>query len=188
MDVVKMLKAFFELASAIINGGFLKLTNKIHLIYSLLDDVVFDIKLGVSRAVILRIHNGGGNLSSSKPTYASVVYEVHRPPLHSIRAETQNIPADRTFMAMLQDVKLNGFVTLDVRSLPDGWLKSFYTIQGIKRAKLFLVKEKRGGFLGLDTKELQILSISTVSSHITLDEDALSVDLIKLVSDIKRNL
>jgi hypothetical protein len=188
IDAFKMLKAFFEFLTAAFKGGFLAVSNRIHFIYDCLGEVVTNEPFGVQRAIVLRVHNGGGNLSASKPTYVSVLYEESRSPLGHIRKDHQNVPADKHMMSMLQEVKLNGQIELKTDQLPPSYLKNFYLSQGVNKARLFFIKEAKGGFLWRQTKELHILSVSTVEEQVSFDAPALAESLTRLASNIKRNL
>lgn len=189
IDAFKMFKALFELLTVAFKGGFTVVSNKIHFIYNRLAETVDTDALGIQRALVLRVHNGGGNLSSSRPTYVSVTYEESRKPLKQISRNYQNILADKHMMRILQDVKLNGEVILNVEDIPDdAYLKDFYTTQGVLHVRIFFIKETKGGFLWRETKELHLLSVSTTETNVNLKSHAANEACLRLRTDIKRNL
>lgn len=187
-DVVKLLTALLHFLSSIAKGGILTITQRVHQVYELMNRVVDREELGIHRMLILRIHNGGGNLSSSRTTYASVVYEECRPPLKTIVERYQSVPSDKYYMHLLQDIRLYGSALVITRDMPESTLRDIFTVQGVVACKFYFIKEKKCGFLWRSSSEMHICSIATADSSVSLEDVRVKEELNQVVSDIRRKL
>jgi hypothetical protein len=189
MEIIKTLGWLFRFLTGLTERRFLKIATKVHIIYNKLDELVQDESLGVHRAVILRIHNGGGNLSTSRPTYHSMLYEECRKPFKSVTMIMQNIPVDKHYMSFLQEVKLNKQVFLSVDSIPSSYMKSYFNSSGITATRTELISEKNNGILfWKKVREIYILAVYTADESVDLKSDALNVAMASALAEIKRNL
>lgn len=88
------------------------------------------------RALIVYTANGGGIPNTRTPVYCTVLYElVHSPGLSPIRQGFQQIPADRGYVKMLQEVMTRDQFDMDTDSMPRGFLHDSYTLEGVKSAR-----------------------------------------------------
>lgn len=95
----------------------------------ILRDIVY--KTGAVNALILKIHNGGSELTEGTPWYSSVIDEA--PTFSDVSAidSWQNRAVDKPYRDLIRTIKENKMHWVLVESMPDSFLKRTYQRMGI---------------------------------------------------------
>ncbi len=95
--------------------------------------------LGGHRAMIIMAHNGGGEVSARKPTYTSILHQVHDE--HLPQEQWREEPVDDGYWTVLQEICQAGqhkYVNLRSDALMKGsQLRNLYEANGIAESIVF---------------------------------------------------
>lgn len=110
----------------------------IHETYGLLLAIMNE--LGCHRVMMLKAENSGGIPRPGHPLTSSVVYEVFRNPLDTIRDKWQQQECDQQYVGLLATVHAEGSKTVKTRKLQrDCYLRDLYEAQNVGRSEIFSI-------------------------------------------------
>lgn len=140
----------------------------------------------IDRALILKMHNGGGKLYAGVIKHISILDEDHTTSVGPIKDDIQHYPADTQYMHLAQMLVADKLVVLETESMTDGMLKRRQVHDNVKVSIIFFIAETEGGLYygALD---------STLPSSTILSDEVFSVletkihKLRRLYEEGKRN-
>lgn len=117
-------------------------THYIAEMYRCLNEIVAE--SGASRAIVLKMTNGGGIPKIGHEIYSTAVYEVFAAHETAITPLWEKQPADVAYVALLSDVLLKGHICIRRSELPrHSILRDVYTSQGTEMAHVYLIHKTR---------------------------------------------
>lgn len=148
-------------------------------IYDNMRMLTTDLSHGIGRVLVLYAHNGGFDLQTGRPAYATCLHEEVRAPFTSVKADYQKIPIDGPYIDMLKQIYLNGYTNINVASMSPCLLKNIYERENVKHARVYFLKHSK--------EALWYISIAS-DGDATFDTPKTAVALTRAVSNIKTRL
>jgi len=92
-----------------------------------------------SRVLLMYTSNGGGVPQAITPIYATALFEVKDVDLEEVKSSFQNFLIDGAHIKMLRQVASGVPYDSSPENMEDGFLKKFYTEEGVVRARFMEV-------------------------------------------------
>lgn len=99
----------------------------------------------IERALILKLHNGGGKLYMGIPKYTTVLHERIVPDIRHSKPDFQYYPIDHEYMLLMQRILTEEVVVLITSEMPEEMLKRRYEADGITVSVVFTISETDAG-------------------------------------------
>ena len=108
-------------------------------VYDVMQRVMADIDC--SRMLLIKVHNGGSVPKVTSTLKSTIIQEVYRAPLSSIKMDWQDREVDMAYIKMLisLDQSADGTISISRDNMEDGMLKHTYQAHGIKSSMLSYV-------------------------------------------------
>lgn len=147
---------------------------------SLLDKCI-DIDL-CDRALIIKMHNGGGRIVAGKSKYASVLFEAHSTNVIAVKKAFKNYELDTEYLQLMHNVQLSRKVIHETAKMPPSMLQRRYTLDGITTAIVPLFCETKGGlYYG------SFSTVGPVDEFFSIDKYAALENIIERIAALHRH-
>lgn len=101
------------------------------------------------RALIIKMHNGGGRIVAGKPKYASVLFEANSNKVQSIRDTFQHYEVDVEYSLLIQRVQFDRRVIQETMTMPHSMLRRRYENDKLTASFVpFFIETKGGMYYG----------------------------------------
>lgn len=97
------------------------------------------------RALVIKLHNGGGKIYAGTNKYITVLHEAHTQRIPGAKKDYQRFFADVNYMKMMAELEEKRIIKTKVSDLEYGLLRRRYEADGITASIVFWIKETEGG-------------------------------------------
>lgn len=97
---------------------------------------------GIVNAVLLHVHNSGGDIHANDFLYSSVIEESPENRSVSMLDSWQRVPLDRQYEEIIEGLHRGKYVAVDIQDMEDGRLKRAYFHKSIRGSIIFRVYDK----------------------------------------------
>lgn len=122
------------------------------------------------RALVLKLHNSGGQLYVGKAKKASVLFEGLTQTLPTVKEDFQSQLVDTDYMAIMQRVEREKLIIQNTSKMPHSMLRRIYERDNITITVIFYIKETENGlYYGSFTSKADPLEFMKPSTYSRLE-------------------
>lgn len=116
-------------------------------IYDEMRKIVDDPENGIGRFMILKCHNGGGDIKSGTPQYVSTIHEEVRLPFTSVKKDYQKLSIDGAYVEMLKEIYLKQYKDYNRALMERGsLLYDIYSAEKVTHSRIFFPRHSKNAF------------------------------------------